>query len=97
MSPFTKLMLNKLYELGYTGGQETVWLTLAMATTIAGNLSLLGAASNIIIIEYLESRMRYTISFTDFAKIGVLITLINLAIYLIFLIVIQTPNLVATI
>jgi len=86
--PFTKLMLNKLHELGYTGSQETAWLTLAMATTIAGNLTLLGAASNIIIIEYLESRMGYTISFIDFAKIGVLITLINLAIYLVFLIVI---------
>ncbi len=81
-------MLDKLHELGYTGSQETAWLTLAMATTIAGNLTLLGAASNIIIIEYLESRMGYTISFIDFAKIGVLITLINLAIYLVFLIVI---------
>jgi len=36
---------------------------------IAGNLTLLGAASNIIVLETLESRMKETITFVEFHEI----------------------------
>jgi Na+/H+ antiporter NhaD/arsenite permease-like protein len=56
-----------------------------MSSTIAGNLTILGAASNVIILEVLESRMGTTITFTEFLKIGAIVTLVNTAIYLLFL------------
>jgi len=59
-----------------------------MASTIAGNLTILGAASNVIVLEVLESRMGTTITFTEFLKIGAVVTIINTLIYIPFLIII---------
>jgi Na+/H+ antiporter NhaD/arsenite permease-like protein len=73
--------------LGYTGEDYPSWLTLAMASTIAGNLIILGAASNIIILEVLESRMNTTITFIEFLKVGAIVTAINTVIYLMFIFV----------
>ncbi|MEM4623369.1 MAG: SLC13 family permease [Desulfurococcaceae archaeon] len=83
--PFTRLIIEYMRNLGYTGGDEFTWITLAMATTIAGNLTLLGAASNVIIIEYLESRMNTTITFKEFLELGLIVTIANTLIYLAFL------------
>jgi len=53
-----------------------------MASTIAGNLTLLGAASNIII---LEKRFSTTVAFFELLKYGTITTAVNVAIYLPFL------------
>jgi len=71
-------------NLGYTGSNTVEWLTLAMSSTIAGNLTILGAASNVIILEVLETRMKSTITFVEFLKIGSIITVLNISVYLIF-------------
>jgi Na+/H+ antiporter NhaD/arsenite permease-like protein len=73
--------------LGYTGEDYSSWLTLAMASTIAGNLTILGAASNIIILEVLESRMNTTMTFIELLKVGAIVTAINTVIYLMFIFV----------
>jgi Na+/H+ antiporter NhaD/arsenite permease-like protein len=73
--------------LGYTGEDYSSWLTLAMASTIAGNLIILGAASNIIILEVLESRMNTTMTFIELLKVGAIVTAINTVIYLMFIFV----------
>ncbi|MCX8135742.1 anion transporter [Pyrobaculum aerophilum] len=83
--PFVSLFSTYLHSLGVT--DPKAWLTLAMASTIAGNLTLLGAASNIIILEVLETRFHSTITFAQFIKYGSLITAINTAIYLHFLLI----------
>ncbi|AAL64207.1 arsenite transport protein, conjectural [Pyrobaculum aerophilum str. IM2] len=83
--PFVSLFSTYLHSLGVT--DPKAWLTLAMASTIAGNLTLLGAASNIIILEVLETRFHSTITFAQFIKYGSLITAINTAIYLPFLLI----------
>jgi Na+/H+ antiporter NhaD/arsenite permease-like protein len=83
--PFVKLFTDYMKSLGYTGSDTNAWIALAMSSTIAGNLTILGAASNIIILEVLESKMNSTITFTEFLKIGSIVTLVNVAIYLIFL------------
>jgi len=83
--PFVRLFIKYLKNLGYGSGDDVTWITLAMSSTVAGNLTLLGAASNIIMLEYLESRMGTTITFTDFLKVGALVTLANIAVYLPFL------------
>ena len=59
-------------------------MALAAGSTIAGNLTILGAASNVIIIQQAESRGE-TLTFWEFAKIGVPLTLIQIGIYAVFL------------
>ncbi len=56
-------------------------VALAAGSTIAGNLSLLGAASNVIVIQSAEAKARQTITFWEFAKIGVPLTLIQSVVY----------------
>ncbi|MFA6304065.1 MAG: anion transporter [Legionella sp.] len=56
-------------------------LTLAAGSTIAGNLSIIGAASNIIIIQNCEKRGIRGFDFFEFIKLGAPLTLINVLIY----------------
>jgi Na+/H+ antiporter NhaD/arsenite permease-like protein len=83
--PFARLFIKYLESLGYGSGDDITWIALAMSSTVAGNLTLLGAASNIIMLEYLESRMGTTITFLEFLKVGSLVTIANIALYLPFL------------
>ncbi|MEM4524693.1 MAG: hypothetical protein QXF29_06325 [Archaeoglobaceae archaeon] len=85
--PFVKLFINYMKDIGYTPQDVDAWLALAMASTIAGNLTLLGAASNIIVLETLESRMKMTITFFEFMKYGTIITFVNCLVYLVFFII----------
>jgi Na+/H+ antiporter NhaD/arsenite permease-like protein len=61
------------------------FMALAAGSTIAGNLFILGAASNIIIIQNAEKKSHHTITFWDFAKIGIPLTMLNTAVYWLFL------------
>lgn len=85
--PFVKLFINYMEDVGYTPQDVDAWLSLAMASTIAGNLTLLGAASNIIVLETLESRMKSTITFVEFMKYGLIVTSVNCIVYLVFFII----------
>lgn len=67
------------------GASTASLLALAAGSTIAGNLSILGAASNVIIIQNAEKRSGQTITFLEFARIGVPLTLINLLVFWAFL------------
>lgn len=60
-------------------------IALAAGSTIAGNLSILGAASNIIIIQNAEKRGAKGFGFFEFIKLGAPLTLINILIYTFFL------------
>jgi Na+/H+ antiporter NhaD/arsenite permease-like protein len=60
------------------------WLTVAAASTLAGNLTLLGSVANLIVAETAE-RCRITLSFWEYTKSGVIITLISLLISMIWL------------
>ncbi|MED7818722.1 MULTISPECIES: SLC13 family permease [unclassified Francisella] len=71
--------------LSHLGASDKEIMVLAAASTIAGNLLILGAASNIIIIHNAEKKASITITFLEFAKIGIPMTLINIFIYWIFL------------
>lgn len=64
---------------------EKALLALAAGSTIAGNLTILGAASNVIIIQCAE-RKGETITFWQFIRIGIPLTLLNTLIYYLFLI-----------
>lgn len=47
---------------------ESAWLTLAMASTLAGNLTLPGSLATIIVVE--RARERTTLSYTEFFRVG---------------------------
>ena len=70
------------------GASSKALIALAAGSTIAGNLLILGAASNIIIIQNAEMRSKETITFLDFAKVGIPLTIINAIVYYIFLLII---------
>ncbi len=53
------------------------WLTLAMASTLAGNLTILGSVANLIVVQ--RARHRVEISFWEYAKAGVPLTVLTLA------------------
>ena len=62
----------------------TVLLALAAGSTIAGNLLILGAASNVIIIQRAE-RHGETLDFLEFARTGIPVTAINVLVYALYL------------
>jgi Na+/H+ antiporter NhaD/arsenite permease-like protein len=59
------------------------WLLLAMSSTLAGNLTITGSVANIIVVE--KARANAHISFVEYMKIGVPVTLITLVIGLLWL------------
>lgn len=56
---------------------ETAWLLLAMSSTLAGNLTILGSVANIIVVE--AARPKVTIGFVEYLKVGFPLTMITLA------------------
>jgi Na+/H+ antiporter NhaD/arsenite permease-like protein len=71
--------------LDLAGSGDAALLALAAGSTIAGNLLLLGAASNVIIVQNAEKRSGTSLGFLDFARVGVPLTALNVAIYWLFL------------
>jgi Na+/H+ antiporter NhaD/arsenite permease-like protein len=57
--------------------QETAWLALAMSSTYAGNLTILGSVANLIVVE-IARRDGTEISFVEYCKVGVPLTLLTL-------------------
>ncbi len=60
------------------------WLTIAAASTLAGNLTLLGSVANLIVAEIAE-RWRIDLNFWEYTKSGVIITVLSLAISVLWL------------
>ena len=55
---------------------HSAWLTLAMASTLAGNLTITGSVANIIVVE--RARKEAAITFFDYFRIGLPVTLLTL-------------------
>lgn len=54
---------------------ELMWKVMALVTTFAGNLTILGSVANIIVME--SARRRVEMSFWDYAKFGIPVTLVT--------------------
>jgi Na+/H+ antiporter NhaD/arsenite permease-like protein len=76
--PLVALYLPVLTHAGATTGSL---MALAAGSTIAGNLTILGAASNVIIIQNAESKGNGTITFWQFVRVGVPLTAVNVLVY----------------
>lgn len=61
--------------IGNFARPELMWKVLAMATTFAGNLTILGSVANIIVVE--SARGHIEVGFWDYAKYGIPITLLS--------------------
>jgi Na+/H+ antiporter NhaD/arsenite permease-like protein len=70
--------------LGHLGAATKEMMALAAGSTIAGNLSILGAASNVIIIQNAEKKAGETLTFWEFVKIGIPLTAVNTLVYWLF-------------
>lgn len=53
------------------------WLALSMSSTLAGNLTILGSMANLIVVERAKSKVR--ISFLEYLKVGLPLTLLSIA------------------
>jgi Na+/H+ antiporter NhaD/arsenite permease-like protein len=60
----------------FTDGSRA-WLVLAMSSTLAGNLTLVGSVANLIVVE--QARGRARVGFWEYSRVGVPLTLITLA------------------
>ncbi|MEM3979782.1 MAG: hypothetical protein QXF79_00815 [Ignisphaera sp.] len=86
---FTELFISYMSSLGYTHVDVNAWITLSMAVTIAGNLTILGATSNIIMLEVVEEKRRKSVSFMELFKVDTPITIINTILYIPFICLIK--------
>ena len=80
--PLVALYLPALTALG---GSSAELMALAAGSTIAGNLTILGAASNVIIIQNAEKNKGVVLTLWDFVKVGAPLTAINATVYWLFL------------
>lgn len=78
--PYTILML----PIMKTINSDLMWLALASAATLAGNLTIIGAMANLIVIEIAE-RENIQIKFWEFLKTGIVVTILSLIISVLIL------------
>ncbi len=63
---------------------DKMWLTLASSSTLAGNATILGAAANVIVVEGAR-KQGVLVTFWQFVKGGVIVTIVTLLISIILL------------
>ncbi|HUE15583.1 MAG TPA: anion transporter [Planctomycetaceae bacterium] len=73
------LLLEPIVQAIPTANRETAWLVLAMSSTLAGNLTVLGSVANLIVVEN-ANRQGVEISFWEYCKVGVPLTLLTLVV-----------------
>jgi Na+/H+ antiporter NhaD/arsenite permease-like protein len=71
------VMLLKSLVPGFADPHKA-WLTLAMASTLAGNLTITGSVANIIVVE--TAKPEVEIEFGDYIRAGVPITILTLTV-----------------
>lgn len=79
--PWVGLQIPALHALGFGASTPWAWLALAAGSTLAGNLTLLGAASNLIVVEQAE-REGVRIGLREFVRVGAPLTALTVAVLL---------------
>jgi Na+/H+ antiporter NhaD/arsenite permease-like protein len=72
------LLLEPVLQVFPAPSRETAWLALAMSSTFAGNLTVLGSVANLIVVETAR-REGQAVSFWEYCKVGIPVTLLTLA------------------
>jgi Na+/H+ antiporter NhaD/arsenite permease-like protein len=82
--PMVALYIPLMKSLSFSSQSVYAWIALGAGSTLAGSLTLLGAASNLIIVEEAEKQGQ-TMRFFDFLKIGIPITAVTVTVLYFFL------------
>ncbi len=64
---------------------ELMWKVMALATTFAGNLTILGSVANIIVVE--SARTHVEVGFWDYARFGIPVTILTTAVGMLLLLI----------
>ena len=77
--PWVALQIPLLQGLGYSAATPVAWVALAAGSTLAGNVTLLGAASNLIVVERAE-RLGVRLGLREFVRDGLPLAAITVGI-----------------
>jgi len=66
------------------GDSRIAWLALAMSSTLAGNLTLIGSVANLIVAQ--QARKKVEIRFMEYFRVGSMITIVTLAVGILVLV-----------
>ncbi len=66
---------------------ELMWKVMALATTFAGNLTILGSVANIIVVE--SARAHLEVGFWDYARYGIPVTILTTVVGMLILMLLQ--------
>ncbi len=78
MAPLISELINPANPNAITGNVHALWWSLSLGACLGGNLTIIGAAANVLVSETAASE-GHKISFFRFMKYGALITMISLA------------------
>jgi Na+/H+ antiporter NhaD/arsenite permease-like protein len=88
LSAFTALLSNLVSNvpavlifrpfIAHLANPNRVWLTLAMASTLAGNLTILGSVANLIVVE--QARAKVRIGFWQHFRVGAPLSVVTIAV-----------------
>ena len=86
MAPLISELVNPANPNAITGNTQVLWWALSLGACLGGNLTIIGAAANVIVSETAASQ-GHKISFMRFMKYGALVTMISLAISSVYLVI----------
>ena len=69
---------------------DLMWKVMALATTLAGNLTILGSVANIIVVE--SARSHIEVGFWDYARFGIPVTILTTVIGMILLLLLHSSS-----
>lgn len=84
MAPLISELINPANPNAITGHVHALWWALSLGACLGGNLTIIGAAANVLVSETAASK-GYKISFFRFMKYGALVTFISLVLSSIYL------------
>lgn len=84
MAPLIEELVNPANPNAITGNSHALWWALSLGACLGGNLTIIGAAANVLVSETAASK-GHKISFLRFMKYGALTTLISLVLSSVYL------------
>ena len=84
MAPLISELINPANENAITGNVHALWWALSLGACLGGNMTIIGAAANVLVSETAASK-GHKISFFRFMKYGALVTFISLVLSSVYL------------
>ena len=84
MAPLISELVNPANPNAITGNSHALWWALSLGACLGGNLTIIGAAANVLVSETAASK-GHKISFLRFMKYGALVTFISLTLSSVYL------------